>query len=120
MIRKAKRAFEKGIAHKSKRNPKLFWSHIRSKLKTKIGVAPLLKDPKDKASMRFDDEEKANILQDHFSSVFTRESGGNTPTVKKKTDSTIHSIAITTDMVREEIKNLNINKSCGPDEVHPR
>ena len=33
MIRQAKRKFEKGIADKSKSNPKLFWAHVRGKLK---------------------------------------------------------------------------------------
>ena len=42
MIRKSKREFERNIGIQSKSNPKIFWSHVRSKLKTKIGVALLL------------------------------------------------------------------------------
>ena len=48
LVRKAKRSFERGIALKSTAaNPKLFWSHIREKLKTKSGVASLLAYTKD-------------------------------------------------------------------------
>ena len=42
MIRKSKREFERNIGIQSKSNPKIFWSHVRSKLKTKTGVALLL------------------------------------------------------------------------------
>ena len=39
LIRNAKKQFEKLIATQS--NPKAFWKHVRRKLKTKAGVAPL-------------------------------------------------------------------------------
>ena len=41
---------------------------------------------KDKDSMKFKDEEKANILQNQFSSVFTREPDGEIPTLCNKTN----------------------------------
>ena len=93
---------------------------MHSRLKTKSGVAPLLKDVKDKNSAQFDDVEKANILQDQFSSVFTREPEGETPSLNKRTDTSIGNLQISYKIVQEEINNLNVNKSCGPDEVHPR
>ena len=55
-MRQAKRKFEKGIANNSKTNPKAFWSHIRRKLKTKSGVAPLLQDINDNESTKLEDE----------------------------------------------------------------
>ena len=47
MIRKSKRKFGRNIGIQSTNNPKIFWSHDRSNLKTKTGVAPLLQDEKD-------------------------------------------------------------------------
>ena len=85
LMRQAKRKFESNIARDSKTNPKAFWSHVRSKLKTKRGVAPLLENPKDKNSIKFSDEEKANILQKQFASVFTREPDGDTPKLALRT-----------------------------------
>ena len=41
MMRQAKLRFERDIAKKSKGDPKVFWSHIRHRLKTESGVAPL-------------------------------------------------------------------------------
>ena len=48
MIRKSEREFERNIGIQSKSNPKMFWSHDRSKRKTKTGVAPLSQNKKDK------------------------------------------------------------------------
>ena len=120
MIRKVKSMFEKGIGEKCRSNPKLFWGHVRSRLKTKSGVAPLLKDVMDKNSAQFVDVENANILQDQFSSVFAREPEEETPSLNKRTDASIGSLQISYKIVQEKINNLNVNKSCGPDEVHPR
>ena len=62
MIRKSKREFERNIGIQSKCNPKIFWPHVRSKLKTNTGVAPLLQDEKDETSTKLDDKENVNIL----------------------------------------------------------
>ena len=67
------RIYERCIAIKSIINPKLFWSHTRKKLKTKSSIAPLLSNPEGRASMKFTEEEKANILQKQFASIFTHE-----------------------------------------------
>ena len=53
-------------------------------MKTKSGVSPLLADKKDPNSLRFQDKEKADILQHQFCSVFTEEIG-ETPTMYKRT-----------------------------------
>ena len=43
----------------------------------------------DKTSTKFNDLEKANILQKQFSSVFTREPEGEIPLVGNRTESSI-------------------------------
>ena len=120
LLRKAKRSFEKNIAQEAKKNPKAFWAHTRRNLKTKSGVAPLLSDTKDKKSIKFDDAEKADILLKQFTGVFTQELNGEIPRLKLRTKSIISDLHITDDMVLKELKSLNVNKSCGPDELHPR
>lgn len=119
MIRKAKRSFEKDIGRKSKNNPKIFWSHVRSKLKTKTGIAPLLENNLNNASLKFSDDEKANILQKQFVSVFTEEPDHETPILDKRTETCISDIQITTEMVIKKILGLDTSKACGPDEIHP-
>ena len=85
MMRQAERRFERGIAKKSKSNPKVFWSHIRQRLKTKSGVVLLLENPQDKGSMKVSDVDKANILQNQFSSVYVKEHEGDIPKLNHRT-----------------------------------
>ena len=120
LMRQSKRKFESEVAKKSKTNPKAFWRHVNGKLKTRIGVSPLLEDENDKESMKFSDIEKANILQKQFSSVFTNEPESDIPSMPCKTYISISTLEITSDMVRKEIMEMNVNKSCGPDNIHPR
>ena len=84
LLRKEKRKFEKGIAAEAKVKPKAFWAHSRRKLKTKVGVAPLLSNPDNKDSLKFEDSEKANILQTQCSSVFTKEPEGSVPRIPRR------------------------------------
>ena len=116
MIRKSKREFERNIGIPSK----MFWSHVPSKLKTKTGVAPLLQDEKDETSTKFNDKEKADILQKQFVSIFTKEPNAEVPVLNKKTEVNLANINIREKMVRNEILKLKVYKSCGPDEKHPQ
>ena len=120
LLRKAKRRFERDIAVKAKTEPKAFWGHTRRKLKSKTGVAPLQSNPKDSNSMKFDEAEKANLLLKQFSSVFTREPEGEIPRIADRTTTLIPDLIITVEMVLDALKNIKVNKSCGPDNLHPR
>ena len=70
--------------------------------------------------MKFTDEEKANILQQQFHSVFTREPDGDAPSLPSRTDCILDKILVTAKLVEEEIDKINVNKSCGPDNIHPK
>ena len=117
MLVKAHRAYEKSICDKSKEKPKVFWSHVRSKLKSTSGVSPLLENPDDKSSLKHDDHEKANILQKQFCSVFTDEPQGELPDFPARTETKIDDLLVTEEMMKKRIKLLDTNKSFGPDET---
>ncbi|CAJ0941091.1 unnamed protein product, partial [Ranitomeya imitator] len=70
LIKAAKKETEKHIAKESKTNPKLFFNYINSKRIKTDNVGPL-KNSEER--MVVDDEEKANILNTFFSTVFTVE-----------------------------------------------
>ena len=53
-------------------------------------------------------------------SVFTHEDKNNLRTFNSCTNNTIESIRVTEDDMYKALKNLNVNKSPGPDEIHPR
>ena len=119
MLRQEKKDFERKICNQSNENPKAFWSYIRSNLKTRTGVYPLLQIKDDPTSLKVDDREKADILQKQFCSVFTQEPDGEVPFFAERTNAKIEELNITGEMIRAEISKLNQNKSCGPDEIHP-
>ena len=66
--------------------------------------------------MKFTDAEKTDILLHQFSSVFK----GIIPRIDNRTNSTILNLHVTDVIVLKEVKNLNVNKSCRPNEIHPR
>ena len=118
-IKQAKKNYEQTICEQSTENPKRFWKHVRGNLKTKTGISPLLLSPNDNNTIRFEDRDKANILQDQFCSVYTKEPIGELPYFASRTNK-IFEMDLTVEMVRKEISLLNNNKALGPDELHPR
>ena len=122
--RKAAIEQEKMIATKTKVNPKAFWKFVNSKTKMKSAIPALYK----RTNLNGDKElvenvyEKATILGDHFSSVFKKEPDWNwnlrdenNPRSYKKVD-----LVVTRNIIYEKLQKLDIKKSPGPDEMHPR
>ena len=120
MLTRARRVYEKNICDSSKDNPKIFWSHVRNKLKSSSGVSSLLESPSDKTSLKYEDCDKANILQKQFCSVFTQEPDDDLPDFERRTDTVINELHITKSMVINQIQKLQASKSLGPDEIHPK
>jgi hypothetical protein len=61
-------------------NPKVFWQFIKSRKKKNFGVAPLKKDERTFSG----DKQKADILNNQFTSVFTKEHDSNPPQLPKR------------------------------------
>ena len=121
LSRQAKKTFERSLAEEVKSNPKKFWRYTKSKLKTKEGVAELVHTRDDGTSVEATtDEDKAGLLADYFSSVFTIEDGTNIPDFRVY-DGNIpfQDGSITPDAVYKRLKALDPTKSQGPDEIHP-
>ena len=77
MTRKLQKQFEMKLAAEAKSNPKAIWKYINSKSKTRVGVSELNTDPADPTSkLTTSDKEKAEVLGQFFSSVFTTEPDG--------------------------------------------
>lgn len=117
--RKAKRDFEKKLAKESKSNPKAFYKYVNSKLKTKSGIGNLDKPDGGKATT---DKEKAESLNQFFTSVFTREKEGIVPdyTPNAEIKFPLEEVDVSEDKVRRKLDKLNPSKSPGPDQMHPR
>ena len=116
-VRIAKRNKELDIANKSKSNPKALYQYLSSKTKPKEPVARLLdKDGK----FTENDQEKASVLNDFFSSVFISEDDSSSPSFKANFSKPLNNLQISTKDMHDKLKSLNINKSPGPDEIHPK
>ena len=84
MIRKAKAVMEKDIAKDVKRNPKRFWKYGNSKRKTKFGISELKYKLGNEVKTTKGDKEKAEVLAECFSSVFTIEQKEGIPILNHK------------------------------------
>jgi len=70
MIKKYKINFKMGLVGKTKKDLKSFYEYVLSKSRAKVGIGPLL----DKLGKLSNDQKiMSEILNDYFSSVFTKE-----------------------------------------------
>ena len=111
------------IAKEANQNPKYFWKYASTKTKTRTGgggwVAELVKG--NDQGMTKTDEEKANVLCDYFTEVFTEEDIANIPDAQLHEElPPLQDINFTVDDVEKALMNLKVGKSPGPDQRHPR
>ena len=118
--RKRVRLKEMNIAENVKHNPKIFWSNVQSKTKTRISIPDLYIDS-DKKTLTSSDSEKANVLADFFSSVFTEEDDLVMPELDINPDiPKLDILNISAETIKKKLDNLKIDKSPRPDNIHPR
>lgn len=96
--------------------PKKFWSFINSLKKDNLGIASLRQNGVLKTSSK----DKANILNDQFQSVFTRESNDAITAKDSSPYSPMEDITVHPDGVTKLLSKLNIHKAQGPDNLNAR
>ena len=116
LVRQAKKLHERKIVKSIKKNSKGFWKLVRQKTKVNTGITDLVVDGKAVTS----DIEKAEALNNHFSSVFTIENLGNVPQVITRVDTVQEELSITEAKLIEILSRLKVDKSPGPDKIHNR
>ena len=114
--RKAVKNFEKLIAREVRENPKAFYRYARSKQSTKQGIPDLIKPDGSKTTS---DKDKANTLNNFFSSVY--ETLENLPSFHSPHPRNMEeNIKISPKNISTKLSKLKISKSPGPDGIHPR
>ena len=94
------------IDNKKLSGNKQFWSYIKSKRNDQCGIPTLEKDKK----IYIDNLDKANILNDHFSSVFTidNSSADEIPPLEGRPFPDISPPHIEADGIKPLLYNLNV------------
>ena len=63
-------------------------------------------------------KEKADVLNDFFNSVFTKEDKSSIPDFKKTLyNEPLLDLIVTPEQVLKKLKELNLNKATGPDNI---
>ena len=117
-LRKSKYSYEKDLAVKIKTDSRLFWSYVRSKIKTKSNIGQL--ETPD-GSCTNEDNEKAKILNNYFVSVFAKEGSEVLPNFEDRNfGETLSNLDINTVKISKTVDKLKTAKSQGPDNIHPK
>ena len=103
------------IGDSLKTNPKRFWSFIKANKRENIGIPTLRVNDRPIT----DDRDKANALNNQFTSVFTSERYP-IPVIDPSLYSSMPPLDIGTNGIIKQLKNLNQNKATGPDELPAR
>ena len=103
------------IGDSLKTNPKRFWSFIKANKRENIGIPTLRVNDQP----IINDRDKANALNNQFSSVFTQEKHP-IPQIAPSTYPNTPLLEIGIDGVIKQLENLNQNKATGPDELPAR
>ena len=116
-IRVAKLNKEINIAKRVKDNPKSFFNYFNAQIKPKEGISNLKKED---GTFTENDQDKAEVLNTFFSSVFVEEGDDPIPELKVNYKTILDDISINEENMLQVLKNLKISKSPGPDGIHPR
>jgi hypothetical protein len=99
----------------SSNDAKPFWRYVNSKRKGTNNLI-LLKTQDGEIT---NDSEIAESMNNYFSSVFTEETPENFPSMIQRTKDSVTNIECTVAEVYRHLKQLNVNKSPGPDDISP-
>ena len=118
LTRRLRREHEAKLAEEIKRNPKAFWKYAHSRLKTRCRVEDLLDG---NGALVSDNQEKARVLSEFFSSVFTVEPAGASPELTIDYQGPLLvDVEVSPQKIGEKLSALRASSSPGPDGIQSR
>ena len=116
-LRRSIRQYERCLAKEAKKNPKAFYKYVNSKTKSRTGIPSLV----DGDTVAESNLEKAEILNKYFSTVFTKETTGVQPSFSDRPfTEQLTDISFDENSIEKKLNSLKVNKTPGPDQLHPR
>jgi len=113
LIRSLRRNYETNLASNRTSNVKQFWKYVNSRFKTHPSINSLRCDDN---SLADSDQDKCDLFNKFFSSVFTKEDLTSCPQFQSDNSfSTLANITITPTIVYDKLTQLNHTKSPGPE-----
>ena len=115
-VRRARMTFEKKLARNLKTDVKTFWRYVNNGMKVRAGDLE-----REDGTVATTDMEKAEVLNQFFTRVFfTIEDQENMPTMEERHGGNIlPELEISMHEVMEKLTKLKVDKSPGPDGIHP-
>jgi hypothetical protein len=118
MIRNAKRKFEKKLASGNDGNKRPYFAYIKQRTRSRPTIGPL-KDPD--GNMVSDTVSMADLLNNTFKDVFTREGADNVPEPEtRRYKSEVRTVEFGIKQVKKKIAELRTDVAAGPDSIGPR
>ena len=108
---------EQKIARDAKTNPKALFQYINQKTKPRETVPDLTKP---NGELTENSQEKAQVLNEFFGSVFTNEADSEFPDCDFEVENLLTELTVSEDQMFKVLSGLNPSKSPGPDLIHPR
>ena len=114
--RNARDEYVSGMVSEPGTHNKKLYSYVKSQKSDSSGVSPLKRE----GVTYSDTSAKAEILNDQFSSVFTKEDFAHTPDMGPDLQASAPPLHIHDQGVRKLMEDLNPHKATGPDEISSR
>ena len=116
LVSLAKKKLEKKLAKEGKKNPKMFYSYLKSKTTNRSSVGPLKNDEEVVSS----DGGMATILNKFFVSVFTVEDNQLPAPIPCRAPEKLVDTQFPVDTIKKKIDRLKPDSAFGPDLIGPR
>ena len=116
-VRQAKRAYEKKLAKGIRHNKRGFFKYVRSKLTVRPEITEMQNE---NGVLADEDRDIVSIMGKYFNSVYSEPIYGDMPDMNDMYETEIQDIQVSREDIQKRLEKLNMNKSCGPDNIHPR